>query len=155
MAGLSNVYLKIETTLDDGSHVIGNLARPKSITLATGIKYERDYSLTSGATATKIFDEDDFANPSLVVVEWTDGPIELAWGADAAAASSDTSSFVSNDAVGGWHIFWGSGHQSHEGEAVSDRNSVDNTGGRDIGLQEIWATQTSGAAIKVHVTAYK
>lgn len=154
MAGTVNIFFRAEAVLDGTAISVGNLSRPKTITLATGIKYERDYVLTSAATATKVFDETDFADPSLVIIEWEDGPVEISWGADAAAASSDTSSFVSNDAVGGWFVLWGSGQNSHEGEAVSDRNSVDG-GGSDVGIQEIWMTQTSGAAINVTVTALK
>jgi len=154
MAGTVNVFFRAEATLDDGSDVVGNLSRPKTVSLTTGVKYERDYSLTTGATATKIFDEDDFSDPALVIIEWTDGPIELAWGVDTAASNANTSSFISNDAVGGWFILWGSGQYSHDGTAVSDRNTVDG-GGSDVGILEIWATQTSGATIRVHVTAFK
>jgi len=155
MAGTATVRFRVDYVGATGdSDTYGQLSRPYSIALTSGLKYERTYSISNSATAVKIFDETDFADPALVVVSWSDGPVELAWGEDAAASNADTSSFVSNDAVGGFHVFWGSGMNSHEGEAVSDRNSIDG-GGSDVGIQEIWINQTSGAAITVQVLAFK
>ena len=156
MAGTLNVMLRAEASLDDGSAVVGNLSRPKTITLSSGLKLARTFTLSDDGSATKIFDIADFSSPAAIFIEWTDGPIELAWGEDATKSNTNTSSFVSNDAAGGWFIFWGSGQYSHNGLAASDRNSIDGAGtGSASNIGTVWATQTSGASILCHVTAFK
>lgn len=158
MAGTVNVFFRAEATLDDGSHVVGNLSRPKTITLSSGLVYTRDYSIADDATATKVWDSADFADPMLIILEWTDGPVEIAWGNETSSGNeADTSSFVSSDAAGGWMIFWGDDHATHVGQLPADRNSVDGAGaGVQVeGIDTIWVTQTSGGTITLHVTAYK
>jgi hypothetical protein len=154
MAGTVNVYERLEASLTDGSVAVGSLSRPFTATLTSGLHYSRSYSISDAATSVKIFDEDDFADPVVIRIEWTDGPVEIAWGENATAANADTSSFISNDATGGFLYLWGSGQQSHNGEPSSDRNSIDG-GGSDAEIQEIWIVQTSGASITVRLDAFK
>lgn len=153
--GTINIYDRLEFSSATGAVSIGNLSRPLTITTSSNLHFKNEYSVNNDATQ-KIYDETlDLADPTLVRIEWADGPVELSWGEDTAASDSDTSSFVTNDAVGGFMYLWGNGMYSQDGDKASQRNSNTANGATNVGIQAVWLRNKSGAAIKVRVDAFK
>ena len=165
-----NVRESLEVVIGGKAIRRGTRSRPYTITAASGLHWGRTFVVADDETVLifdagndtwtpdpdgpELNDEGNLEDPVLVRIEWTDGPVELAWGRDETIADSDTSSFISNDAVGGFMYLWGSGQYPHDGLSCGDRNSVV-TGAGDTGIGRVYLTNTSGGSITVEVDAFK